>query len=73
MLNGEKHYLNEGIKRYKKGQKSTVKYLQKALELAQNSSNPQNELLNNIFICGYFAIMTNFFLIIQKPLFILIN
>ena len=52
MINNKKdakYYCEEGVKRYKKGSKSALKYLQKALELALNDPATPNELLNDIY------------------------
>lgn len=52
MINNKKdakYYCEEGVKRYKKGSKSALKSLQKALELALNEPTTPNELLNDIY------------------------
>lgn len=52
MINNKKdakYYCEEGVKRYKKGSKSALKSLQKALELALNDPATPNELLNDIY------------------------
>lgn len=52
MINNKKdakYYCEEGVKRYKKGSKSALKSLQKALELALNEPTTPNGLLNDIY------------------------
>lgn len=48
-----RYYCEEGVKRYKKGSKSALKSLQKALELALNDPATPNELLDDIYVGCY--------------------
>lgn len=53
MKKDAKYYCEEGVKRYKKGSKSALKSLQKALELALNDPSTPKELLDDIYVGCY--------------------